>query len=64
MNATILEAFEAVQTTRLFCVGSTWEDRHRGECQCHTVIDAADAETALRKFRSQNRHVSDAWIIH
>ena len=60
----ILEAYEAIQATRLFCVGYTWTDKHLGELNGHTVVNAVDAEAAVKSFRSKNRHVTDAWIIH
>ena len=61
---TVLEAYEEITTTRLFCVGYTWVDKHLGELKASTVVDACDEETALRSFRSKHRHVIEAHIIH
>ncbi|MCX6896301.1 MAG: hypothetical protein NTZ16_12550 [Verrucomicrobia bacterium] len=57
----LLEAI--APATTLFCVGYAWQDGNFGELTGHTVVDACDAETALRRFRNQNRHVTKAWII-
>ena len=57
----ILEAI--APATALFCVGYAWQDKTFGRLTGSTVIDACDAETALRRFRNQNRHVTEAWII-
>ena len=60
----VLEAYDQLQATKLFCVGYAWQDKTFGELTAHTVVDACDEETALARFRSQNRNVTRAWIIH
>ena len=57
----LLEAI--APATALFCVGYAWQDKNFGRLTGHTVVDACDEETALRRFRNQNRHVTEAWII-
>ena len=60
---TLLEAYEQVQATRLFCVGYAWSDNTFGELTGSTVVDSIDGTVALRSFRSKNRHVTRAWLI-
>jgi hypothetical protein len=59
----LLEAVEKLSATQLFCVAYTWNDPLLGELDGHTVVDAIDAEIALRSFRSKNSHLTKAWII-
>ena len=59
----LLDAREQLSATHLFCVGYAWSDTVFGELTGHTVVDACDADSALRSFRSQNRNINRAWII-
>lgn len=41
----------------------TWHDPQFGELAGHTVIIGADADAALKHFRSTHRHLTSASII-
>lgn len=60
---TALQAYEALQTTILCCVGYAWQDRLFGELTGETVISACDEQAALDSFRSRNPHITRAWIV-
>lgn len=62
-RVSILEAHEQLCATKLFCVAYAWTDKLFGELTGHTVVDACDAESALRSFRSQHRHCDRCWIV-
>ncbi len=61
-GVSLLDAREQLSSTHLFCVGYAWQDKNFGELTGHTVMDACDEDTALRRFLNQNRHINRAWI--
>ena len=67
MRISLLEAISPTArqllATQLFCVGYAWQDKVFGELTSSTVTDACDAESALRSFKSQHRHIDRCWII-
>jgi hypothetical protein len=62
MKRSLLDAFQQMQPTRLFCLGYAWHHQVFGELTGSTVVDSIDGQVAVRSFQSKHPHLTRVWL--